>query len=84
MNRIAPSSLVGGAPRAPLTQVSPLPAASRHRPPAAPETAAVDGLRRVLAGLDAQQALELLLDKIRDTSSNAEFLRQVLAHPRVA
>jgi hypothetical protein len=53
------------------------------RPPR-PETAAVDGLRRVLAGLDAQQAFELLLDKIRDTSSNAEFLRQVLAHPRVA
>jgi transcription termination factor Rho len=48
------------------------------------ERAAADGLRRVLAGLDAQQALELLLDKIRDTSSNAEFLRQVLAHPRVA
>jgi transcription termination factor Rho len=48
------------------------------------ERAAVDGLRRVLAGLDAQQALELLLDKTRDTSSNAEFLRQVLAHPRVA
>jgi transcription termination factor Rho len=48
------------------------------------ERAAVDGLRRVLAGLDAQQALELLLDKTRDASSNAEFLRQVLAHPRVA
>ena len=46
------------------------------------ERMAVDSLRRVLAGLDAQQALELLLDKTRDTSSNQEFLRQVLAHPR--
>jgi transcription termination factor Rho len=34
-------------------------------------------LRRVLNGLDPQQALELLLDKIKDTSSNAEFLLQV-------
>jgi transcription termination factor Rho len=46
------------------------------------ERMAVDSLRRVLAGLDAQQALELLLDKTRDTSSNQDFLRQVLAHPR--
>jgi transcription termination factor Rho len=45
------------------------------------EHAAVGGLRRVLAGLDPQQALELLLDKTRDTSSNAEFLRQVLSPP---
>jgi transcription termination factor Rho len=43
------------------------------------EHAAVDSLRRVLAGLDAQQALELLLGKTRDTASNPEFLRQVLA-----
>ena len=48
------------------------------------ERAAVDSLRRVLAGLDAQQALELLLDKTRDTSANTEFLRQVLAHPPLA
>jgi len=41
------------------------------------EHAAIDGLRRVLAGLDPQQALELLLDKTRDTSSNAEFLVQL-------
>jgi transcription termination factor Rho len=34
-------------------------------------------LRRVLAELDAQQAIELLLDKTRETASNAEFLRQV-------
>jgi transcription termination factor Rho len=43
------------------------------------EHAAVDGLRRVLAGLDAQQALELLLSKTRDTGSNEEFLGQVRA-----
>ena len=48
------------------------------------ERMAVDSLRRVLAGLDAQQALELLLDKTRDTSSNREFLGQVLAHPPLA
>ncbi len=41
------------------------------------EHAAVDSLRRALAGLDPQQALELLLDKTRDTASNAEFLRRV-------
>jgi transcription termination factor Rho len=41
------------------------------------EHAAVDSLRRALAGLDPQQALELLLDKTRDTESNSEFLRQV-------
>ena len=31
-------------------------------------------LRRVLTALDSQQALELLLDRLRKTSSNAEFL----------
>ena len=41
------------------------------------EHAAVDSLRRALAGLDPQQALELLLDKTRDTASNAEFLREI-------
>jgi transcription termination factor Rho len=34
-------------------------------------------LRRVLAELDAQQAIELLLDKTRETASNAEFLIQI-------
>ena len=34
-------------------------------------------LRRVLADLDPQQAIELLLDRTRDTASNAEFLRQL-------
>jgi transcription termination factor Rho len=34
-------------------------------------------LRRVLHALDMQQALELLLDKMKKTSSNAEFLMQV-------
>jgi len=34
-------------------------------------------LRRVLAELDPQQAIELLLGKVRDTGSNAEFLRQI-------
>jgi transcription termination factor Rho len=34
-------------------------------------------LRRVLSGLDSFQALELLLSKLRETKSNAEFLMQV-------
>jgi transcription termination factor Rho len=34
-------------------------------------------LRRVLHALDSQQAIELLLDKMRQTKSNAEFLMQV-------
>ncbi len=35
------------------------------------------GLRRVLHALDSQQAIELLLSKLRETSSNYEFLLQV-------
>jgi transcription termination factor Rho len=47
------------------------------------EYAAVGQLRRGLAGLDPQAGLELLLERIRDTSSNAEFLRQIqLTGPR--
>ena len=34
-------------------------------------------LRRVLSGLEQQQSLELLTNKIRDTQSNVEFLMQV-------
>jgi transcription termination factor Rho len=34
-------------------------------------------LRRVLAELDPQQGIELLLDRTRGTASNAEFLRQI-------
>jgi transcription termination factor Rho len=34
-------------------------------------------LRRVLTALDSQQALELLLNKLKETRSNAEFLMQV-------
>jgi transcription termination factor Rho len=43
----------------------------------AEEHTAVDRLRRALAGLDSQQAIELLLEKTRETSSNEEFLFQV-------
>jgi transcription termination factor Rho len=50
------------------------------------EHAALSKLRRALAGLDSQQALELLLDKTRETSSNLQFLLQVQrnAQPRPA
>ena len=41
------------------------------------DRAATATLRRVLAELGPQQAVELLLDKSRDTTSNAEFLRQI-------
>ncbi|PSK89972.1 transcription termination factor Rho [Murinocardiopsis flavida] len=34
-------------------------------------------LRRVLHALDTQQALELLLEKMKETKSNAEFLLQI-------
>lgn len=34
-------------------------------------------LRRVLHALDAQQAIELLLNKLRETKTNFEFLLQV-------
>ena len=34
-------------------------------------------LRRVLSGLETQQSLELLTNKIRETGSNVEFLMQV-------
>ncbi|MCC3277639.1 transcription termination factor Rho [Arthrobacter sp. zg-Y40] len=34
-------------------------------------------LRRVLSGLDTQQALELLTGKIKETQSNVEFLMQI-------
>jgi len=42
----------------------------------ADEHAAVGVLHRALAGLDAQQALEVLIDRVRETSSNADFLLQ--------
>jgi transcription termination factor Rho len=43
-----------------------------------PEEHAVTAkLRRVLAELDSQSAIELLLKKTRTTSSNAEFLLQM-------
>ncbi|WP_420123091.1 transcription termination factor Rho [Nakamurella sp.] len=41
------------------------------------ELAVVVKLRRVLAALDTQQAIELVLDRLRKTRSNVEFLMQV-------
>jgi transcription termination factor Rho len=56
-----------------------MPSGTRHdellMPPG--EYQAVGKLRRALGALDPQQALELLLDKTRDTASNLEFLSQV-------
>ncbi|MBV9384413.1 MAG: transcription termination factor Rho, partial [Streptosporangiaceae bacterium] len=59
--------------------IDPMPSGTRRdellMPPA--EHAAVGRLRRALAGLDSQQALQLLIDKTRQTVSNPEFLRQI-------
>ncbi|HMG29072.1 MAG TPA: transcription termination factor Rho [Jiangellaceae bacterium] len=41
------------------------------------ELAVMWQLRRVLSALDPQQAIELLLDKLKSTKSNVEFLMQV-------
>ncbi|GGS00099.1 MULTISPECIES: transcription termination factor Rho [Streptomyces] len=43
----------------------------------AEELAVVWKLRRVLHALDQQQAIELLLDKMKQTKSNIEFLMQI-------
>ncbi len=43
----------------------------------ADELGVVWKLRRVLHALDQQQAMELLLDKMKQTKSNAEFLLQI-------
>lgn len=41
------------------------------------ELAVVWKLRRVLSGLDSQQGIELVLDKLKKTTSNVEFLKQI-------
>ncbi len=41
------------------------------------ELAVVWKLRRVLSGLEGQQGLELILDKLKKTDSNVEFLMQI-------
>ena len=41
------------------------------------ETKIIWKLRRALAGLEQQQALELVLSRLKDTQSNVEFLMQV-------
>jgi transcription termination factor Rho len=38
------------------------------------ETKIIWKLRRALAGLEQQQALELVLSRLKDTQSNVEFL----------
>jgi len=45
---------------------------------AADEHAALSRLRRVLSGLDQQQALDLVVDQLKKTKSNAELLRSVM------
>ena len=43
----------------------------------ADELAIIIKLRRVLHALESQQALELVLDRLRKTATNVEFLMQV-------
>jgi transcription termination factor Rho len=59
--------------------VDPMPSGTRHDEllMSADEYQAVGTLRRALGALEPQQALELLLDKTRQTASNAEFLGQI-------
>jgi transcription termination factor Rho len=59
--------------------IDPMPSGTRHDELLMPaqEYQAAGTLRRALGALDSQQALELLLDKTRQTASNAEFLSQV-------
>ena len=56
-----------------------MPSGTRHDELLMPpdEYQAVGQLRRALGALDSQHALELLLDKTRDTVSNPEFLSQI-------
>jgi transcription termination factor Rho len=42
------------------------------------ELIAMTRLRRVLTGMDSQSALDLLIEKLKKTASNAEFLMQVM------
>jgi transcription termination factor Rho len=59
--------------------IDPMPSGTRHDEllMSAQEYQAAGKLRRALGGLDPQQALELLLDKTRQTASNTEFLSQI-------
>jgi transcription termination factor Rho len=49
----------------------------------AEELATTHALRRTLDGRDDQQAVDLLLDGLRRTSTNADFLRQLTRTTRV-
>ncbi len=44
---------------------------------ASDELSVIYKLRKVLHALDSQQALDLLLDKLKKTRTNAEFLMQI-------
>jgi transcription termination factor Rho len=59
--------------------IDPMPSGTRHDELmlSAAEYEAVGKLRRALGALDSQAALELLIDKVRDTDSNSEFLSQI-------
>jgi transcription termination factor Rho len=59
--------------------IDPMPSGTRHDEllMLPDEYQAVGKLRRALGALDSQQALELLIDKTRDTGSNPEFLSQI-------
>jgi transcription termination factor Rho len=56
-----------------------MPSGTRHDELLMPtdEYAAIGQLRRALGGLDYQQGLELLIEKTKNTASNAEFLSQI-------
>jgi transcription termination factor Rho len=64
--------------------IDPMPSGTRHDEllMLPDEYQAVGKLRRALGALDSQQALELLIDKTRDTGSNPEFLSQIQLGPQ--
>lgn len=61
----------------PAVDVHPSSTRKDHLLMSAAEASIVQKLRRVLSGLDSNQAIDLLMSQLKKTRSNAEFLMQV-------
>ncbi|GAB1815586.1 transcription termination factor Rho [Mycobacterium sp. MUNTM1] len=61
----------------PAVDVHPSSTRKDHLLMSADEASIVQKLRRVLSGLDSNQAIDLLMSQLKKTRSNAEFLMQV-------
>jgi transcription termination factor Rho len=64
-------------PDLPAVDVNSLRHPPRGDPPGPEELKIMWKLRRVLAALDPQQGIELLIDRLKKTKTNYEFLTQV-------